>query len=222
MKLSRNGQHDGKTSKPRFIVFEGIDGSGKTTQANMLADHFSARGGRVLLTAEPSNGPVGIHIRSLKDRPEREEEERLFTEDRRDHLRSTIIPALEQGLTVICDRYVYSSVAYQGARGIDPESILNENNKFALSADVTFLIKIDVDIAMNRIGAGRANTFTSFEKHSDLQKVDAIYRNLSDPSIVRIDGAGSPEQVHKLVLDQLRKIGCACLFPEVADSISTK
>ncbi len=200
------------TTKPRFLVFEGIDGSGKTTQARMLADHLSSRGGRVLLTAEPSDGPVGTHIRSLKNRPEREEEERLFTEDRRDHLRRTIIPALEQGSTVICDRYVYSSVAYQGARGIDPASILTENNGFALSADVTFLIEIDVDLAMKRISAGRANTFTTFEKHSDLQKVAAIYRNLSDPFIVRIDGSGSPEQVHKLVLDHLRKIGCACLF----------
>ncbi len=85
----------------------------------MLANHLASRGVRVLFTAEPSDGPVGVFIKSLKIRAQPEEEARLFTEDRRDHLRRTIVPALEKGITVICDRYVYSSAAYQGARGID-------------------------------------------------------------------------------------------------------
>jgi dTMP kinase len=203
-------QDRGQCEKPLFIVFEGIDGSGKTTQAKMLVDRLAARGVRVLFTAEPSDGPVGVFIKSLKMRAQPEEEARLFTEDRQDHLRRTIIPALEQGITVICDRYVYSSAAYQGARGIDPGSILAQNSAFALKADVTFLLEVGVEQAMERISSGRSNTFTAFEIRSELEKVDAIYRSLADPLLTRINGEGPPEEVHKLVVEQLRKLGCTC------------
>lgn len=202
--MSTEVRHQEQCKKPLFIVFEGIDGSGKTTQARMLADHLASRGVRVLFTAEPSDGPVGVFIKSLEMRARPEEEARLFTEDRRDHLRRTIIPALEKGITVICDRYVYSSAAYQGARGIDPASILAENRAFALQADVTFLLEIDLDLAMERIAAGRKNTFTTFEIRSDLEKVDAIYKSLADPLLTRINGEGPPDEVHKTIVEQLQ------------------
>src|SRR4030042_6942583 len=128
----RPGRFVKKTNtKPLFIVFEGIDGAGKSVQAKMLADHLQAVGIPLVLTAEPSEGPIGRYIRSLKVRPEPVEEERLFTEDRRHHVQNVIIPALRRGATVICDRYIYSSAAYQGARGMDPEKILAENRQFA-------------------------------------------------------------------------------------------
>lgn len=212
MNLGEHDQDQNRAKKGLFIVFEGIDGSGKTTQARMLADYLASRGVRVLLTSEPSDGPVGTHIRSLTTRPEPEAEALLFTEDRRDHLNRTILPALAQGVTVICDRYVYSSAAYQGARGLDPESILAENSAFALPADVTFLIEIDVDSALARIGEGRENQFTQFEVRSDLEKVDTIYRSLTDPFIIRINGEGSAEQVQKLILEELSKIEYECFF----------
>lgn len=217
-------QHPEECNKPLFMVFEGIDGSGKTTQAKMLADRLAARGVRVLFTAEPSDGPVGVFIKSLKIRAQPEEEARLFTEDRRDHLRRTIIPALEQGITVICDRYVYSSAAYQGARGIDPESILAENRAFALQADITFLLEVGVELAMERIGSGRRNTYTPFEIRSELEKVDAIYRSLADPLLKRINGEGPPDEVHEIIMAQLQQLvvkqlssfrGCGC--PERSD-----
>ena len=119
-------------TKPLFIVFEGIDGAGKSTQAGMLADRLRADEIPFILTAEPSDGPTGRLIKSLKVRPNPEEEARLFTEDRRHHVQNVIIPALKEGKTVICDRYVYSSVAYQGARGIDPAEILAENRQFVM------------------------------------------------------------------------------------------
>lgn len=211
MNSCENNLDPDRAKKAPFIVFEGIDGSGKTTQAKKLADYLASRGARVLLTAEPSDGPVGAHIRSLKTRPAPEAEARLFTEDRRDHLSRTILPALAQGVTVICDRYVYSSAAYQGARGIDPESILAENSAFALPADVTFLIEIDVDAALARIASGRGNQFTTFEVRSDLEKVDTIYRSLTDPLIIRINGESSAEQVQRLIMEELSKIGCKCV-----------
>ena len=176
-------------AKALFIVFEGIDGSGKTLQAKMLASRFERCGVPYLLTAEPSDGPVGSQIRSLTSRLSPLEETRLFTADRRDHLERTIMPALARGQTVICDRYVYSSVAYQGARGVDIASILEENEQFARPADVTFLLEISVDTALRRIRTNRSNELSPFEKQEDLKAVAAVYRGLNDPSIRRVDAS---------------------------------
>ena len=149
----------GTETKPCFIVFEGIDGSGKSTQAKLLARRLEDLGIPVLLTAEPSDGPVGRIIRSLTTRPEAEEEARLFTEDRRDHVERVILPALVEGRTVICDRYVHSSVAYQGARGVDQAAILSAQRLFAPQPDVIFLLEIPAKIALARIGSDETRPF---------------------------------------------------------------
>jgi dTMP kinase len=190
--------------KPLFIVFEGIDGAGKSVQASMLADHFQAVGIPYILTAEPSNGLIGQYIRSLKVRPEPEEEAGLFTEDRRHHVQNVIIPALKRGDTVICDRYVYSSAAYQGARGIDPEKILAENRQFAAVPDLIFLLEVTVDMALSRIGCGRSDCFSPFEGRSDLEAVRAIYSGLSDPAIHRMDGSLPPDELHREIVGIVR------------------
>ncbi len=91
-------------AKALFIVFEGIDGSGKTLQARMLASRLERCGVWYLLTAEPSEGPVGRQIRALTFRLSPSEETHLFTADRRDHLERPIMPALARGQIVICDR----------------------------------------------------------------------------------------------------------------------
>ncbi|MBI5569919.1 MAG: dTMP kinase [Desulfomonile tiedjei] len=196
---------------PLFIVFEGIDGSGKSTQVRLLAARFEACGIPCVKTAEPSTGPFGREIRSLVVRPAPEEEARLFTEDRRDHLHRVILPALKAGLTVVCDRYVYSSVAYQGARGLSPDRILAENRAFAREADVTFLLEIPVPEAMRRIGRGRGNSFSVFEGLEELTAVDSIYRGLKDDLIQRIDGSPPAEEVHERVVQILRRIW-PCLY----------
>jgi dTMP kinase len=188
-------------AKPLLIVFEGIDGAGKSVQAKMLADLLQAHGIPHILTAEPSNGPMGRRIRSLKFRPEPEEEERLFTEDRRHHVQNVIAPALKRGATVICDRYVYSSVAYQGARGIDPEKILAENRQFAAVPDLIFLLEVTVDMALSRIGRGRSDGFSAFEGRSDLEAVHAIYSGISDPAIHRMDGSLPPDELHRQIVE---------------------
>ena len=196
--------------KPLFIVFEGIDGAGKSTQVKLLASRLEALGTPCIVTAEPSDGPFGREIRSMIVRPTPEDEARLFTEDRRDHLRSVILPALHAGVTVICDRYLYSSVAYQGARGVSPERILAENRAFARDADVTFLLEIPVHEAIRRIGAGRGNSFSVFEGIGELTAVDAIYRGLEDDRIQRIDGSPPVVVVHDQVMQILRRKWC-CL-----------
>lgn len=194
------------TRSPLFIVFEGIDGAGKSTQAKMLADRLSETGVPVLLTAEPSDSRAGLAIKSIKTRPAAEEEARLFTEDRRHHVKQVIEPALRQGRSVICDRYVYSSVAYQGARGIEPQVIISANQEFARPADITFLLEIPVEEALSRIASKRPEGFSLFELREDLVAVDAIYRGLDDTSIHRIDAARPIYQIHELVLRVLLEL----------------
>ena len=198
----------GTKTKPCFIVFEGIDGSGKSTQAKLLAARLADSAIPVLLTAEPSDGPVGLIIRSLTTRPSPEEEARLFTEDRRDHVERVILPALAEGRTVICDRYVHSSVAYQGARGVDQAAILSAQRHFAPEPDAIFLMEVPVDTALARIGSDRCGRFSTFEVREDLEAVAAVYRNLTDPLIRRIDGTGSLEHIQSIIMDCLKELGC--------------
>ncbi len=199
----------GTKTKPCVIVFEGIDGSGKSTQARLLARRLAELGIPTLLTAEPSDGPVGLIIKSLTARPSPEEEARLFTEDRRDHVERVILPALAEGRTVICDRYVYSSVAYQGARGLDQASILSVQRTFAPEPDAIFLLAVPVDTALARIGTDRRGSFSTFEVRENLEAVAAVYSGLTDPSIRRIDGTGSVEHIHSIIMDCVRELGCA-------------
>lgn len=202
------------TYTPLFIVFEGIDGSGKTLQAKRLAERLHQNDVPCLFTAEPSDGPIGRQIRSLASRPAPLEEARLFLADRRDHVERVIRPALAQGTTVICDRYVFSSVAYQGARGVDPAFILEENAKFAIPADVTFLLDIPVEVALERISAHRGAEFSLFEKREDLEAVAAVYRGLTDPSLRHIDAHRSPEEVHDAIVRIL------CEFPGLKNRLT--
>jgi len=195
------------SQSPRFIVFEGIDGSGKSTQARLLADRMRRDGFSVVLTSEPSEGPVGALIKSLSVRPKPEEESHLFTQDRRDHLRRVVLPALKEGRVVICDRYVYSSAAYQGARGLDPADIIRENCAFAPRPHVTFLLEIPVEAGLARIRSGRADVFSMFEVREELEKVTKIYSSLSDPSIVRIDGLGLQDRIHEQIVGTLNQLG---------------
>ncbi len=189
---------------PWFIVFEGIDGSGKSTQARLLADKLHLANIPVILTAEPSDGPIGCLIRTLKTRPAPEEERRLFTQDRKDHISRIITPALKNGISVICDRYVYSSVAYQGAGGIDPRQILEENREFAVEPDITFFLHIGVDEALSRIAEGRGEAFTMFEAKANLERVAAIYDALDDPHMRRIDGSLSRDEIQREILYYLQ------------------
>ena len=179
-----------------FIVFEGIDGSGKSTQAHLLANRFKSSEIVFILTREPSSGEIGQRLRSLSARLSPEEEFMLFLEDRVDHVRSLIAPALEEGKHVICDRYYYSSAAYQGSRGLDPVGILKKNQSLALAPDVVFLMCVSVEKALGRIGKSRPAGYSIFEKRRDLEAVSAIYDTFDDPVIKRIDGNQSASEAH--------------------------
>jgi dTMP kinase len=142
----------------------------------------------------------------MTTRPSPEEETRLFTEDRRDHVSQVIEPALANGVTVICDRYVLSSAAYQGARGLDPRAIMAENHSFARRPDVTFLLLIPVAEALDRIAASREDGFSLFEVRRDLEAVDAVYRSFIDQTVTTIDAAQPIEAIQEELICHLQSI----------------
>ncbi|MEL6510664.1 MAG: dTMP kinase [Pseudomonadota bacterium] len=153
----------------RFITFEGIDGSGKSTQSKRLAAVLKAQGGDVILTREPGGSPGAEEIRRLlvegdPDRWSPETEILLFTAARRDHLEKTILPALEAGKTVICDRFADSTRVYQGAARGDLRQTVDQLHDLMIARepDLTFIIDMDPEIALTR-GLARASGEDRFE-----------------------------------------------------------
>jgi len=132
----------------------------------------------------------------------------MFIEDRKDHLQRVILPALREGTTVVCDRYVYSSVAYQGAAGANPKEVLRLNCSFAPHADITFLIEISVERALLRIRKGRNNVLTLFEDQRKLERVAEIYRDIDDPRVVKVEGDLPAEIIHEQIVVALGRISC--------------
>jgi len=136
-----------------FIVLEGGDGAGKTIQAKLLCSALRRRGYKIHATAEPSKSDVGRLIRrSLlqKRKISPESEALLFAADRFLHLQSEIRPALSAGRTVVCDRYMYASFAYQGAQGVDREW-LRAINRFAEKPDLAIYLDVPSDVSLRRI-----------------------------------------------------------------------
>ncbi len=179
-----------------LIVFEGIDGSGKSTQAMLLAEKLRQNGFDVLLTSEPTDGPLGQKIRRLKTRITPQEEMELFTEDRKSHVRDVIIPAIESGKIVVCDRYYYSSAAYQGASGLNPHDIIRSNINFAPKPDITFFLHVSIESALERILRNRSCGPSPYETKENLRKVAQIYAMIRDSSFVDVDGEGDPKTIH--------------------------
>ena len=146
------------SAKGRFISFEGIDGSGKSTQARLLADRLRAEGHDVILTREPGGSPGAEEIRALvlqgdPDRWSAETEILLFTAARRDHLERTILPALRAGTTVICDRFADSTRMYQGLSRGDLRAIVDTLHDLMIGVEPDLTLLIDMDPAT---GLGRA------------------------------------------------------------------
>ncbi|WP_316014945.1 dTMP kinase [Roseobacter sp. HKCCA0434] len=145
-----------------FVSFEGIDGSGKSTQARLLADHLRDQGREVVLTREPGGSPGAEEIRALVLRgdPGRwsaETEILLFTAARRDHVERTIRPALDRGATVICDRFADSTRLYQGmSRGDLRETVdMLHTQMIGIEPHLTFIIEMDPEAALSRALARR-------------------------------------------------------------------
>ncbi len=196
-----------------LIVFEGTDGTGKTTQRNLLGRYLLSLGLPVVITKEPTDGPYGMQIRNLyqhRDSYSREEELELFIADRKQHVENLLCPSLQEGKIILCDRYYFSTVAYQGALGLDPADILARND-FAPEPDLVLLFQARLDIGLERITSGRKEALNNFEQVEFLEKVAAIFSSMKLPYFRHIDASQTLDKVHQVVvghvLDLLRRQG---------------
>ena len=191
-----------KKNKGLLIVFEGTDGTGKSTQLQLLRDALQDQGHDVVASFEPTNGTYGKQIRALyanRNNTSREDELSLFLADRKEHVDSLIAPSLLAGKTVLLDRYYLSTIAYQGAAGLDPAMIL-ERNQFAPEPDLALLFHAPISTGVTRITENRGELLNDFEKEDYLQKVQKQFEQMTFPFIKRVDANRSIEAVHNDVL----------------------
>jgi len=196
-----------RTDTGVLIAFEGIDGAGKTTQVDLLADFFRQVGEPVVRSKEPTDGPWGRKIRASASngRMKLAEELQAFTEDRKEHVRELILPALREGKTVILDRYFYSTIAYQGTRGTDTKELARQMHEIAPTPDIVFLIDVPPAVGLERIEGGRGESPNEFEQLDGLKKARDVFLSQAerDPVVVRIDGTLPIAIIHREVLTHL-------------------
>jgi dTMP kinase len=183
-----------------FIVFEGIDGSGKSTHMRLLIDDLKRRGYDVLQTAEPTNGAIGAFIReymgSATTRLSPEVEALLFAADRFEHVREVIEPGIERGQIVVSDRYLHSTLAYQGAAGLSLEWI-REINRFAPAPDRCILLDVSPEMGLSRLGRRRRTVFEELAIQREVRRLylDFVRRG----EMVKVEAEGSVEEVQRQV-----------------------
>lgn len=190
-----------------LIVFEGIDGAGKTTQVEHLAAFLDRAGVPFVRSKEPTDGPLGKQARATGKGPRLSLEAELhaFTEDRRDHVQRVINPALAAGRVVILDRYLYSTIAYQSVRGANPAEIAATQLTFAPVPDVVFLLDVPPAVGIERISVGRGERPNSFETSENLTVTRAAFLALAkDHPVVRVVNASrDAESVRREVTECL-------------------
>jgi dTMP kinase len=194
----------------RFIVLEGLDGAGTTTQARRLYDYLTTQGRDSFLTFEPTSEPIGAFTRDLLSQetpPSQRVLGLLFAADRLSHT-DVINRHLEAGRDVICDRYVFSSIAYQT---LDPDisaEWVHEVNRGCALPDMTIFVDVPVDVCLSRI-ASRAGGRTIYERTDRLETIFHNYQRLFDfyrqhyGTLVTIDGTLSPDEVHEAIIAAL-------------------
>jgi len=209
----------------RFITFEGTEGTGKSTQVRLLADHLRAAGQRMLVSREPGGTAFGRSLRSMLLDPAAANiaswaELFLYLADRAQHAREVILPALERGEWVICDRFADATVAYQGfGRGLDAAFIRDASDRAAvgLVPDLTLLLDFDdVSVGIDRArrrqqGDGTEGVEDRFENEDIAfhSRVRDGYRSLAaaEPGRIRLLPAGIPaEELHRLVLAEMTRL----------------
>ncbi len=190
-----------------LVVFEGIDGAGKSTQIRGLAARLAADQVPHVMSREPTDGPHGRRLRASATlgRLPPELELVTFLADRQEHVDALILPALAAGKVVVLDRYYFSTAAYQGARGFDWRDILRRNEAFAPEPDVVFWFDLSPEASQQRIG-GRGEAVTAFEQLESLRQVADIYAAIAKtrPFVHRLDAtrpaADLIEEIWELVI----------------------
>lgn len=179
-----------------LVVIEGIDGAGKSTAIQRICEFCHEHGLPYVASREPTDGPWGRKLRESAQtgRLSLDEELELFIRDRREHVDQKIRPALKEGKIVVLDRYYFSTAAYQGARGANPEEILAANERFAPEPDLLLLLDADPERSLQRVRT-RGDVPNEFERESALREIRKIFLSISRPYLVRIDANAGAEEV---------------------------
>jgi dTMP kinase len=198
-------------------VLDGIDGTGKTTQAKRLLATLEKMGWEAVYFREPSDSQWGLAIKkkaAFADSLTPEEELDLFQKDRRENVEKNLMPALREKKVIILDRYYFSTIAYQGARGIDPGMIREQNESFAVKPDLVFILDIAPDKGLTRIEKSREKMEKHFEREDYLVKVRDIFRSFEGKHIHHIDASRQENDIYK----DIEKIVLRYLEP-ISDAI---
>ena len=194
--------------KGLLIVIEGIDGAGKSTQARLLLRKLRALGYGAVLFREPTNGKWGRTLRRMARTAGSltpEEELDLFIKDRRENVEKNIRPALGGKRVVILDRYYYSTVAYQGAKGIDPAYIRRVNEKFAIEPDLVFILDIEARRGLGRI-QNRQRKDLLFERERYLARVRKLFRGFCGRRFIHLDATLPKEKLAAEIADRTLRL----------------
>ena len=208
-----------------LVVFEGIDGAGKSTQIRGLAERLAAGHVPHVMSREPTDGPHGRRLRASATlgRLPPEVELATFLADRQEHVDGLILPALAAGKVVVLDRYYFSTAAYQGARGFDWQDILQRNEAFAPEPDVVFWFDLSPEASQQRIG-GRGEAVTAFEQLESLRQVADIYAAIAKtrPFVHRLDATRPAKEMTEEIWEVLVRRRSECRTPEIPAGVRQK
>lgn len=192
----------------KFIVIEGCEGAGKSKQSALLFESLKNRGEDVVLTREPGGAPLGEKLRSLildpKYAPDAVTELYMYSAARRVHLNEVVIPALERGATVICDRFIYSTLAYQGyGRGLDLDFVREVNYRTVAPVKADLALFLDVTPEDGFIRKGGADAGDRLERE-DMEFFRRVYNGFSAMAdageLVRVDASGEKAETAQKIL----------------------
>ena len=190
----------------KLIVLEGIDGSGKSSSGIALTDTLNNMGIKSIYTFEPTHAYYGSKLREsmLSKDLKPEEELSLFIADRKEHIKHMIKPAIDDGYVIVLDRYMYSSIAYQGAKGIDKDYIYNLHKDFIVEPDLVFIFHLSIETALKRIMEKRGFV-DRFENERYLEDVDKIFYSFNAPYIHHIDASKDEKSISDELLNIIKE-----------------
>ncbi|MFC1568882.1 dTMP kinase [bacterium] len=196
--------------KGLLVAIEGTDGTGKSTQALRLKQHFSDQGLETKYLREPTDGKYGREIRRLAQEGRHqvtpEEEMELFIMDRIEDCEKNIHPALANHELIIIDRYYFSTIAYQGALGLDTDEIWKRNETIAIIPDMVLILDMPIEKALQRITQQRGDTHDDFEKADFLHKAQAIFQSMNRSYIHHLSADRDPDEVFEEMRDLITEL----------------